>query len=289
MVVQTGCAGWPWLGERELREATAGQLTQLLKERETAVQTMKGLFRAQIKGPGIPFSQRVEGAMFYRRPDLLRLQGFNQVGGALFDFVLTEDRYLLKVPALGQVLSGRRNDLGRLGKLGQPFRLTLLAVSGVVGTASVEEGQTVSLAEDEDRYRLDVLSAGSGTPFRRLWFDRRTLQVVQEDWLKSDGTVKATVRFEDFRQIEGPAKAVSASEPATAAVGPLLKPFKVVTEDGQSGGSLKLTFHEIVPNPDLTPEELGVGVALGWEEPETGSLAPMVRGEPLAERGRVGP
>ena len=78
-----GCAWFQPVPEMPLKEATAEQLTGRLQEREAAIQTMKGLFRAQIAGSGIPIAQRVEGAMYYRRPEALRLQGFNQLGGKL--------------------------------------------------------------------------------------------------------------------------------------------------------------------------------------------------------------
>jgi len=258
-----GCAGWSWRAELPLREATATQLTDLLREREAAIQTMKGLFRAQIKGPGIPIAQRLEGAMFYRRPNSLRLQGFDRLGSELFEFVLGEDLYRLRLPSVGKVYAGRPTELEQMGEVGRPFQLSVWAMSGAVGTAPVSNGERVKLSEDGDRYRLDVIAqreggaSHAGRPLRRIWFDRRSLQVVQEDRLTAVGDVEATISFEDFRP-------VGASEPggtlmagASGLAGPMLKPFKITTRDGQGRGTLQLTFHELVPNPTLRPEELG--------------------------------
>ncbi|MBI4400971.1 MAG: hypothetical protein HY581_05010 [Nitrospirae bacterium] len=259
-----GCAVWPWRVEPPLREATAEQLISLLQEREAAIQTMKGLFRAQIKGPGIPFAQRLEGAMYYRRPNALRLQGFTQLGGPLFELVLKEDVYRLRLAAEGQVYTGRVADLERKGKIGRPFQMSVLAMSGAVGIASVSKGETVRLSEDRDRYRLDVLAPGEtgqsvpGRPVRRLWFERRSLQVVQEDRLSPTGEVEATVRFEDFRPVDMPPTSVAASDGTGTMVRPMLKPFKITTQDGQGNGTVVVTFHEMVPNPTLKPDELGV-------------------------------
>src|SRR5881296_1216047 len=136
-----GCAVWPWRSEPPLREATAGQLTDLLREREAAIQTMKGLFRAQIKGPGIPIAQRLEGAMFYRRPNSLRLQGFDRLGSELFEFVLGEDLYRLRLPTMGKVYAGRPTELERMGEVGRPFQLSVWAMSGAVATAPVSNGE----------------------------------------------------------------------------------------------------------------------------------------------------
>ncbi|TAJ07000.1 MAG: hypothetical protein EPO61_13525 [Nitrospirae bacterium] len=254
LVVLSGCALWSKPEGPTLQEATASQLTQLLKEREAAIQTVKGLFRAQVKGVGSFLVQRMEGAVYYRRPNALRLQGFNQIGGPLFDFIVAEDLYRLRLLASGKTYTGRLGDLQDLGAISKPIQLSLLAMSGAVGTASVDEGDRVALVEDGDRYRLDVLASSDGTadhatPLRRIWFDRQSLQVVQEDRLSQSGQLEATVRFDDFR-------AVQSSLPGEA--GPLLKPFKVMIQDGQGGGALQLTFHEIVPNPVLKPEDLGV-------------------------------
>jgi hypothetical protein len=264
--VPTGCAGWFARTEPPLREATVEQLRELLRQREAAVKTMKGLFRAQIKGSGIPIAQRVEGAMFYRRPHSLRLQGFNHMGGQIFDFLLVEDLYRLRLPSLGRVYSGRLEELERVGKIAIPFKLSLWAMDGAVGIASVSGGEQVALSEEGDRYRLDILPSmesemeGNGKPIRRLWFERRFLQVVQEDLVTRSGIVEATIRFEDFRPVSASVINVADSEDASRTVEPVLKPFKVTTQDGQGEGTLQLIFHEIIPNPDLKPEELALNL-----------------------------
>lgn len=263
LLAVSGCAAWPWRAGPPLQEATVEQLTKLLEEREAAIQTMKGLFRAQISGPGIPIAQRVEAAMYYRRPHTFRLQGFNALGGPLFDFVLEGDLYRLRVSSMGQVFTGRVADLERVGKLGRPFQLSVLALSGVVAVAPVPKGEQMMLSEEGTRYRLELFASPAseksqaGSPYRRLWFDRRSLQVVQEDRLTAAGDLEAMVRFEDFRPVEVPLHRKAGSDRHDAKVGSMLKPFKVTTEDGQGRGTLLLTFHEMVPNPKLGPEELG--------------------------------
>lgn len=261
LVLLSGCAFWAKPDEPIRSEATAAQLTQLLAEREAALRTVKGLFRVQVKGIGSMLAQRVEGAMYYRRPNAFRLQGFTQIGGPLFDVVVADDRYRLRVATSGKVYQGHLADLPEVGAIGKPIQLSLLAMSGAVGTESVGDGAQVSLAEEEDRYRLDVAQPNGareeGTIRRRIWFDRRSLQVVQEDRVDSAGRLEASVRFEDFRSL-------SPSLPDGAAS--LVKPFKVTIQDGQGLGALQLTFHEIVPNPVLRPEDLGMARLLPESE-----------------------
>lgn len=260
LVAVPGCA--TWRAQPPLRMATAEQLRELLREREAAIRTMKGLFRAHIKAPGILVAQQVEGAVFYRRPDALRLQGFNRLGGELFEIVLGEDQYRLRLPTTGQVMTGRVTELDRIGQMGRPFQLSVWAVSGAVGIAPVSDGEKVLLTEDGDRYRMDVWSSGEadggqpGPPIRRIWFERQSFQVVREDRLTATGEVEATMRLEDFRPVDGSPTGEPPSPMSRVMADPMVKPFKISMQDGQGQGTLWLTFHEIVPNPSLKPEEL---------------------------------
>jgi hypothetical protein len=90
---------------------------------------------------------------------------------------------------------------------------------------------------------------------RRLWFDRRTLLVVQEDRLTETGEVDATIQYEDFRPIGEPgdrslpAKAMESTQ--------LFRPFKISLEDGRGQGSVQVTFHEMLTNQAIKTEDLG--------------------------------
>ncbi len=262
LTVVGGCALLPSRPEVPLKQATAAELTALLREREAAIQTMKGLFRVSIKGEGIPIAPRMEGAMYYRRPDAMRLQGFTALGGELFEFVLSDDLYKLRLPTMSRVLTGRSSEIGKMGKLARPFQLSVWAMSGAVGIASVARGERVALAEDGDRYRLDVFApgegdSGSGTVVRRLWFERRSLQVVQEERLSPTGEREAVMYFDDFRPVGESEAGVQTQDAASGFRTRLMRPFKITMEDGHGQGSLQVTFHEIVPNVPLRPADLG--------------------------------
>ncbi len=269
-----GCAVWPWRAAPDLREATAEQLTRLLWVREGAIQTMKGLFRAQVKGPGIPFAQRVDGAMFYRRPHSLRLQGFTRLGGGeVFELVVGQDLFRLRLPVQGKMYAGRVEDWERLGEVGRPFQLSVWAMKSALGVASVNKGEGVTLAVEGDQYRLEIYEqreAGSSAPNRprrRIWFERQFLEVVREELLTATGEVEASIVFEDFRPVViTPGAGPGSADSRVAA--PIRIPFKFTTHDGRGQGTLTVTFQEIVPNPQLKPEELGMARAGGEVEVE---------------------
>jgi hypothetical protein len=217
---------------------------------------MKGLFSAKVRGGIIPIATRVEGTVYYRRPNAMRLRGFTAIGSELFEFVQADNQYTLRLPTMGRVLSGHPGDLSEMGKLARPFQLSVWAMRGVLGTGSVGADETVSLVEDADRYRLDISGPGgngSALVHRRLWFDRQTFLVVKEDRLTETGDVDATIQYDDFRAVGEP-DAVGA-----AAGSRLLRPFKILLEDGRGQGSVQVTFHELIPNTALKPNELAQG------------------------------
>ena len=241
----SGCSLFTPREDVQLKQATVEELTALLSQRESAIQTMKGLFSAKVQGGIIPIASRVEGALFYRRPSAMRLRGFTAVGSELFEFVQVEDQFRLRLPTMGRVLSGNPSDMSEMGKLARPFQLSVWAMGGVLGTGTIAKNETAALAEEGDRYRLEVFgpsSSGAQLVRRRLWFERQTLHVVREDRLTESGSVEATIQYEDFRAIGD---------------GRLMRPFKIVLEDGKGRGSVQVTFHEMIPNIPLKATDLG--------------------------------
>jgi hypothetical protein len=240
----SGCALFAPREEAQLKQATVAELTALLSQRESAIQTLKGLFSAKVRGGIIPIASRVEGSLYYRRPNAMRLRGFTAVGGELFEFVQADDQFRLRLPTMGRVLSGSPSDMSEMGKLARPFQLSVWAMGGLLGTGKITKDETVVLVEEGDRYRLDVFGQSpSGVQFmrRQLWFERQTLHVVREDRLTESGAVEATIQYEDFRAIGD---------------GRLLRPFKIMLEDGKGQGSVQVTFHEMTPNQPLTAADL---------------------------------
>jgi hypothetical protein len=236
----------------QLKDATAEELAALLRQREQAIQTMKGLFSAKVRGGIIPIATRVEGTVYYRRPNAMRLRGFTAIGSELFEFVQAENQFTLRLPTMGRVLSGDPADMSEMGKLARPFQLSVWAMRGVLGTGTIGADESARLVEDADQYRLDIsgpTTAGASTIHRRLWFDRHTLLVVKEDRLTDTGDIDATIQYEDFRPVGGP-------EALPAADGGLVRPFKIVLEDGRGQGSVQVTFHELIPNTTLKSSEL---------------------------------
>lgn len=259
-VLVASCSGVTPPPESGLVPMTAEELTTLLRQREAAIHSMKGLFSAKVQGGLIPLATRVEGVVYYRRPSAIRLRGFTPIGGELFELVQVGDQYKLRLPLQGKVYVGRPSDIQDKGKLARLSQLSVWAVGGVLGTGSIADDETAEVVEDGNRYRLDVYGgtkatfASSRVLVRRLWFDRRLL-VVQEDRLGPDGAVDATIQYDDFRPLteplDGSAQAMDDRDI------PLLRPFRIMLEDGRGQGTVQVIFHELHHNLLMSVEDLG--------------------------------
>ena len=231
-----------------------------MRHREAAIQSLKGLFSAKVRGGFIPIASRVEGAAHFRRPNALRLRGFTPLGNELFDFVQADDVYKLRLPLEGKTYAGHQSDMKDLGKLARFSQLSIWAMGGVLGTHSIARDEMVKVVEESGRYRLDVYAPATGgsssspLPIRHLWFDRPLL-VVQEDWMGSNGEVEATIQYDDFRPLDElgrvPAQAMEDLDAR------FLRPFKITLQDGHGQGTVQVTFHEMHHNQAIRTEDLG--------------------------------
>jgi len=258
----SGCALFGPTDTVPLKEATAEQLMALLQEQADEVRTIKGLFSAKITGGILPIGQRIQGTVFYERPNAIRLRGFSAVGSEIFEFVQIEDQFKLRLPTMGREVTGRSSEADQLGQLTRPFQLSVWAMSGIIGTRVVGTNEQVRLTEEGNRYRLEVMTASGMNgmaPFvsRRIWFDRRNLLVVQEERLSPTGEIEATMQFDDYRAVGGVDVIPASNGQASAADKRIMRPFAIRMTDGQGSGSLQVTFHELVPNEPIKPGELG--------------------------------
>ncbi len=248
-----------------LLEATAEDLASLLERREGALRTVKGLFSAEVKSPALPIAQTVYGTLFYSRTEALRLQGFDRFGGRIFDFVLEPARYHLHVPSERRRVTGSPAELARTGGISDSVRLSVLAMSGLLGVEPIQPGARVILEEDHDLYRLDVRASHpdpvrEGAVTRQIWFERHAFNVVREKRFAPDGALIGTLELADFRP------AMSEPEGATIADLPssqgLVLPFQIKATNGENDGRIDITFSEIHPNVPLRDGDLRLALRL---------------------------
>jgi outer membrane lipoprotein-sorting protein len=256
-LVPVGCARAPGArpGVYGPTPLTAEELVVRIQEQSNALQTMKAQLSIVATGKEIKGTQKMEAALVYQRPNLIRLWTFARIGYPLFDLVLIEDRYQVKIPLQGKILRGSVADLGRQEGLGAPIMLGVQATLGNLNGTAVLPDDHLTLRQEEGQYVLEVLpSDGRMSVARRLWFDQNTLDLVRQDFLGPLGETQATIIFQDYRLV-GPGE--------LGRSGSIARPYLVRAEDVRGKAKLELTFHEIVPNPKLSPQDWG----MAGEEP----------------------
>jgi hypothetical protein len=247
---------------------TAEELVVRIQEQSSALQTMKAQLSIVATGKDVKGTQKMEAALVYERPNFMRLWTFARVGYPLFDLILNDDRYQFKIPLSGKTLRGSVAELARQEGLGTPIMLGVQATLGYLNGTSVLPTDRIALRQEDGQYVLDVIpSEGRVAVARRLWFDQSTLDVVRQDFLGPLGETQATIIFQDYRLI-GPGE--------LGAGGSMARPYLVRAEDGRGRTKLELTFHEIVPNPKLSPQDKGLspGESLSESDHSSSSIAP---------------
>jgi outer membrane lipoprotein-sorting protein len=231
---------------------TAQELVARLQERGAAIQTLKAQFSIEATGKEIKGTQRMEAAMTYQRPNQIRLRTFARIGFPIFDLMLIDDRYQMKIPMQGKLLTGRVTDLDQHHGLGPSILLGVQATLGNLNGTTVSATDRLTLRDEAGLYVLEVTPSVHGPGGRRLWYDQRTLELVREEFLGSAGQTQATIIFHDYRPVG------SVAADSKGQVVEIVRPYLVRAEETSGRAKLVLTFREIVPNPDLSPDDWGV-------------------------------
>ena len=157
----------------------AQTVLQALRERETNIKAIKGLFQASITGSVLPISQNLNGVLFYHRPSDVQLRGFTRVGGVIFEFLRKNDSYELRLPSAGKFVRGRITELNKKEEeFSQIVELSLRAVYAILGAIKGINTGNIALYDDGERIRLDVRAGGdqkleSEKPFdTRVWIHK---------------------------------------------------------------------------------------------------------------------
>jgi len=232
---------------------TAQELAVRLQERGAAIQTMKAQFSIEATGKDIKGTQRMEAAMVYQRPNAVRLRTFARIGLLIFDLTLINDRYQVKIPMQGKFLTGRVTELSRQEGVSPSILLGLQATVGNLNGTAISSSDSLTLREEGDLYVLEVIPSEEGIAGpRRLWFDQRTLDLVRQEFLGPFGETQASIVFQDYRPVGTTLAGVQGE------VFPIVRPYVIRAEDSLGRAKLVLTFREIVPNPELSPQDWGM-------------------------------
>lgn len=231
---------------------TPEQVLATLHAREANITSLKGLFRADIQGSLLPFSQRIQGTLFYQRPQSIRIRGFTRFGGTVFDFLLRGQSYALRMPEHQDPVVGHVPDFRRLGTLSGPVQLSLRAIEVLLGKLHWPADQFREVQVEETAYRYTVpLSSvdvwnDSSSGLQHVWVDRDSARIQIIEYRTSEEKPLVTLTASDFRNVrEGPYKQRSA----------IVLPFSVEVKDHLSSGSVEFEFSELAANVPMSENE----------------------------------
>ena len=246
LVLLVGCAGL-FPGSLEPLETTnARQVLEALHRKEKAVSSLRGLFRADLSGSGLPLSQTLNGMFSYAQPDLVRLKGFARLGLPFLDFRRKGDEYSLSFPQEGKDIQGKLNELNSSNPWDNTVRLSLQALDAVLNKMEEVDSSAIQVWKKDDQYRIDLslsgtkLAAEQGVILARRWIDAQTLEIQSIEYFSSFDELIISVTCQDYGEIK---------DKTTQTVSPVRLPFSVkATDHRPSGGSISLNVQEYVMN-----------------------------------------
>lgn len=246
LFVMAGCAELSQSRLEPMEESHSLKVLEQLRQKESIIVTLKGLFLVSISGAGIPLSQDLNGVVSYQQPDQVRLKGFIRLGVPVLDFYREGDHYELFFPAEGRMVSGRVDGDGHVSEWDQTIMLSLRALDAVLGKVAGLGSPNVHVLKDDRYYSIDQVfsspdSAGiSGEALVRTKVDAQTLEVNSIDYFQSGDDLIVSVECEDYRAV----KNKKSDAPPFVRL-----PFKVrATDHRVLGGSVTLTFREFLLN-----------------------------------------
>lgn len=223
-----------------------------LRSREANIKSLKGLFQADIRGSDLLFPYRIQGTLFYQRPQSIRITGVTRLGGTAFDFLVRDDTYVLRVPGQPNIVVGRMDDLTRLGDLRVPVQLSVCALQVLLGKIPGTSDHQVRLENGSYQYTMPVSSEdsliGSADGLQRVLVDRHSAQIHAIEYLTSDKRTQLAFTASDFQPVR---------DASNAQMNAIMLPFTIEARDHTTSGSVELEFLELVANVPLSEEAFG--------------------------------
>ena len=251
-----GVSSLPSVTPERLR--TPEEVLATIHAREARIHSLKGLFQADIRGSRLPFSRRIHGTLFYQRPHLIRVTGLTRAGGTVFDFLLREQSYTLRVPEHRDVLVGHVADLNRLGDVSLPIQLSLRVVDLLLGNAFRDvSSPEIRVEGDAYRYTVSPVAFPSGGR-QHVWVDRHSAHVHAVEFRTSEEETMLALSASDFRPVYDGRDGDGSREHRNGSyeqTGALVLPFAISATDSETSGSVELVFLELVANVSL-PEQV---------------------------------
>jgi len=241
VLILTGCFGSyvkPTETPPVLKNWTADEILDVVSQRAQAIQQVRTLITVQIEGkrPGFFMpSQGLQATLWAERPhppaarlpdgqgqaSQIRLQGFNPVGGILFDLVSENGR--LKFSAPGQSKEVQTSLEERLIRGGEKSSFSLELLDALAGGGQpLMRPSEFSAVEQNGReiilYQFKIGTGGKAQLVRTYWLDLNRLLAKQAVYFDPSGHPSVTVLYHGYQPI--PSSGGTPTFPGEAIVSP---------------------------------------------------------------------
>jgi hypothetical protein len=223
------------------KEANLEDLVKLLESRYRDIDTLKALVKVEARTP--EGKNTFHGILLFKRPDHLRLQGFDFLGRTLFDLIARGEEVRIHLPGEDRVLSEEIDSYPFFGEGKTSVRLTdLLEVLGASGGIYLDPTAIPALEKDQTAYILYLfyMQEPRAVLLKKLWLERSHFRLVREEIFDPDGQRRMTIFFDRYQKIVDH-----------------WRPFKVRAET-QGVYELSLDYSEIKINPPLGVEDFSM-------------------------------
>lgn len=241
-----------------IKSWTADEILTVVSQRAQAIQQVKSLITVQIEGkrPAGFFlpSHGLQATLWAERPSPLagragqiRLQGFNPVGGILFDLVSEDGHLQLSAPGQSkEVQTALEERLIRKGE-NSSFSsdlLDALAGGGQPLMRSSEFSAVEQIGGEIILYQFLLNTDGRAHLIRKYWLEGGRLLTKQAVYFDPSGRPSVTVLYHDYQAIPSPDGAIIS--PRGARSESFWPREMTVHLDGR--GRLMITFREVKLN-----------------------------------------
>jgi hypothetical protein len=268
VLILTGCFGSyvkPTSPPPQILKRTADEVLAVVSQRAQAIQQVKTLITIEIEGkrPSGFFlpSQGFQAALWAQPPRQIRLQGFNPVGGILFDLVSEDGHLKLSAPGQPDAVQMTLERLlireGRKSSFSSLQLLDALASGGQPLIRPSEFSAVEQIGGEIILYQFLLDSDGKAYLVRKYWLESNDLLATQAVYFDPSGYPAVTVLYHDYQAIASPEGAPASPGGAR---GENFWP-REITMNLNGRTRLVTTFHEVKLNQPFQTGAFSLGVS----------------------------
>ncbi len=202
LIILTGCAVRAPLPQDALKkDASLQELLHLYQNRRDEMKGFKGLANVTVASPRSG-RQRFKAA-FFSEHGQIRIEGFDLLGGTLFDFTMTPSTASLTIPLKRKTIHLSRDAFEKIAQKEAPFG-SIEFLDWIKRAGIPEVTPYVPVLEKTDDFLILSLMAfhqEKASLQEKVWIERSALWVKKVEVFDPAGALRAVVRMDHYRKV----------------------------------------------------------------------------------------